>query len=324
MITSGQQYSLVKSGDREITGRMHYRWVSPALRATRWIVCLAAPPDLPYQMVVKSGLTASLDGVTARQENEHSALRRKIFKLDAPAKSPTEITFDYEMTLRLPSVKLTTGGATADSATKQPQRDLDAYKKATPLFDFKEKPFQGWLKDKGLQRAKNERDIEFAWRVFSLLSERYQYEYRADQDRRASLICATNRTDCGGISGLFVSTMRANSVPARLLFGTWAYSDPPGQQLANAHVKAEFYAEGTGWVPVELSAMTGTNRPANPMDCFGTFNADFVTFHVDPDLVIDTGIFGRKDVGWLQLPAVWAAGQGNFDGSHQTYNWSVR
>jgi hypothetical protein len=106
MITTGQQYSLVKSGDREVTGRMHYRWVSPSLRASRWIVCMAAPPDLPYQTVVKSGLTSSLDGVAAREETEHSALRRKVLKLDAPAKSPTEIAFDYEMTLRLPSVKL--------------------------------------------------------------------------------------------------------------------------------------------------------------------------------------------------------------------------
>jgi transglutaminase-like putative cysteine protease len=175
-----------------------------------------------------------------------------------------------------------------------------------------------------LHREKRERDLEFAWRVFSLLSQLYQYEYKAEQDRRASLICATNRTDCGGISGLFVSTMRANSVPARMLFGTWAHSDPPGKQLANAHVKAEFYAEGIGWVPVELSAMTGTNRPANPMDCFGTFNADFVTFHVDPDFVIDTGPFGRQNISWLQLPGVWAAGSGNFDGTYQNFSWTVR
>jgi transglutaminase-like putative cysteine protease len=122
--------------------------------------------------------------------------------------------------------------------------------------------------------------------------------------------------------------MRANSVPARPLYGRWAESTNPvekvgGEPYHQWHVKAEFHAAGVGWVPVDLSSALKDQSPEG-LGCFGKDDGDFIVFHIDSDLVVNTGTFGVQTVEYMQLPSYWVSGRGSLKPTTITELWTVK
>jgi transglutaminase-like putative cysteine protease len=148
-------------------------------------------------------------------------------------------------------------------------------------------------------------------------------------DRLASSVCKSSGSDCGGLSALFCAVMRASGVPARALVGRWARSDDPAETLGGEpyhqwHVKGEFFAKGIGWVPVDLASGVLHDKSAEGLRFFGDDAGDFLTFHLDTDLDVDTIHFGRKTVQNLQTPAYWVTGKGSADKPIVTEEWQVK
>jgi transglutaminase-like putative cysteine protease len=178
-------------------------------------------------------------------------------------------------------------------------------------------------------REDDETDIDFARRVFSTIKANFKYDYRAEMDRRASVVCEDKQSDCGGLSVLFVSTLRANNIPARVLVGRWAVSSKPGQAISGVgyhqtHVKAEFFADDIGWVPVDMSSAILHDARGDGTQFFGRDRGDFLTMHIDPEVVINTIHFGRKQTPWLQGVTFWVTGQGNLEKLTTQETWVVR
>ncbi len=97
----------------------------------------------------------------------------------------------------------------------------------------------------------------------------------------------------------------------RILSGRWARNSEPGHNAAdNPHVKAEFFATGVGWVPVDLGSAVTRDESSEGLGFFGTDNADFLVMHFDTDLEFDTVFFGRKTVEFVRAPAFWVTGDG--------------
>ena len=100
-------------------------------------------------------------------------------------------------------------------------------------------------------------------------------------------VVQAGKGDCGGLSWVFIRALRANSVPARLLLGRWADSGVPakdGQPFdGKYHAKAEFFAQGLGWVGVDMSGGVSTG---NPLTCFGNEPGDFVVLDLDIERVV--------------------------------------
>ena len=89
-------------------------------------------------------------------------------------------------------------------------------------------------------------------------------------------------------------------------------SAEPGKTLANLpyyqiHVKAEFFARGVGWVLVDLSSAVLHDKSPQGLRFFGNDPGDFIAFHVDSNLVVDSQLFGAKSVANLQTPSLWVA-----------------
>jgi hypothetical protein len=147
-------------------------------------------------------------------------------------------------------------------------------------------------------------------------------------DRRASQVCRAGQADCGGLTCLFASVLRANGVPARMLVGRWAESEKAGDKLNGfdyhqTHVKAEFFAQGIGWVPVDLAGglSDGADRE---FAHFGDDPGDFLAFQVDEDFVVNPLGAGREIIWGMQNVAYWYFGKG--DGKDEVYkeNWTVQ
>ena len=56
------------------------------------------------------------------------------------------------------------------------------------------------------------------------------------------------------------------------------------------------------------------NKSPDGLEFFGNDSAEFLTMHLDTDLIIDD-LFGRKTLEWLPDPAWQVLGSGSFDGS---------
>jgi len=146
-------------------------------------------------------------------------------------------------------------------------------------------------------------------------------------ERSASHVCEAGKSDCGGLSVLLVAALRANQVPARVLVGRWAHSSKSGEQLEGenyyqTHVIAEFWADGVGWVPVDMALGLHKQPPGQEFKHFGNDPGNFLALHIDPDLVLDRG---RETVRipWLQGVAYWVTGRGTTDGPRFKEKWEV-
>jgi transglutaminase-like putative cysteine protease len=72
--------------------------------------------------------------------------------------------------------------------------------------------------------------------------------------------------------------MRASGIPARALYGRYIKdSDKYWKDDDTIHVRAEFFAEDVGWVPVDVAAATGNN----PDNYFGQDSGDLLVLHFD-------------------------------------------
>ena len=193
-------------------------------------------------------------------------------------------------------------------------------------LDWRSPAFQNWLNQTRLRKSPKESDIQFAWRAFLHIRASSRYWYEESQNRSISKLVAEQRTDCGGLCGLLVGTLRANQIPARMLFGKWAENEKEGEntiERSKNHVKAEFYARSVGWVPVEMSAAV-LDKSAPGLVYFGHSAGNFITLHIDPDLILDTQIFGDKRVDGLQNSAIWFHGKGTgLDKVNRRFNWAV-
>src|SRR5207248_1997886 len=90
-----------------------------------------------------------------------------------------------------------------------------------------------------------------------------------DEERKAAL------------AGVFVCALRANDIPARQMVGRMVKSQTPiDKPPYGAHSRAEFFAEGVGWVPVDPTFGLGDKTPSG-LTQFGNDAGDFLVLHLD-------------------------------------------
>jgi transglutaminase-like putative cysteine protease len=287
--------------------------------AKDWFVYAALPPDLPSQTRHDGRLTPG-----GKPALELSSLGRPILSARVPVTSPelqkkVSVEIRYEATLLSRKLVPSDPKAKPAAVTLLTPQERKAALAATPLLDFQKSDFQAWLTDSGLWRHKDEGDIDLARRIYKHLLKICAYQYRNDLDRRSSAVCYSCKSDCGGLSGVLVSALRANDVPARLLVGRVARSDRPGDPpYGQCHVRAEFFAEDVGWVPVDVSYGV-----TSKFDHFGNDAGDHLVQHVDLDLVVNPAPLGRKNVQVLQHMEYWMYGRGSADGVKTQCSWKV-
>jgi transglutaminase-like putative cysteine protease len=310
---------------RTVSASLSYSVQTPQAEAKEWIIYANVPPNLPGQQERAAVLSAEGTAQTSLVTNEKSRAARQILGLRVPVrdgelKSGVKAQCSYSLVL-FPRRLVPGRAASVDPSPTSAERSL--YTSATGVMDFQSAAFQDWLTQQNLRRGISESDISLAWRAFNAIRKCYSYRYLSGQDRRLSALSPLRETDCGGLSLMFVGTLRANGIPARVLFGRWAHSGSIVAGLDNSvHVRSEFYAKGVGWIPVEMSGAT-SSKLADPMLFFGSYNADFVTLHVDTDLVFDSIWFGDKQIEYMQQPVFWATGTGTTSGCEVVSTWRV-
>jgi transglutaminase-like putative cysteine protease len=302
---------------------------TPKLAVQEWILYAPRPPEVPGQAVQSAGLQPR-----GKDDRELGPARRPVLKARVPATDAAlqhTITARarYEVTLR--ERRLVEAGRAQQPAPGKPLTAAERKRAlaATKQIDFRSPGFRAWLDEHKLRRREGEPEVDFGRRAFLAIVKEFTYDFRSEMDRRPDAVCKAGKSDCGGLSTVFVAALRANGIPARLRVGRWAKSQEKGDRLADTdygqqHVIAEFFAPGAGWVAVDCASGVLHDRTPAKLDYFGRFRADFITFHVDNELVLDTAHFGKETVSWMQNIGYWMSGRGSLAGMQDRQEWRVR
>jgi hypothetical protein len=284
----------------------------PRMKVKDWCVLTARPPVLIGQKAV--AVSGSPRGkVVTEQSPERRQVLRSIVAGKGKARHSIVVKTHYRATLYARQLLVRQpGDGSAGPPDLKPVVRAN-YLRSTLHLDYRTPGFGQWLVRAGLRRARGEGEIPFAQRAFRKIAQQELTYACPARFKRASEVVRARQGDCGSFANVYVSTLRANGIPARALIGRWATSTQPadktgGQPFHQTHVKTEFFARGVGWVPVDPTC-----------GIFGEDGGDFLTLHVDPDMDVPTKIAGKKPVEAMQPWAYYVTGfSGNFNGFSAT------
>lgn len=308
--------SITSTPTQKIYGKLDVRVTAGSLFESRqWAVYVANAPATEGQIDVSSGLTLA-DGTKGRRVGEIGGVGRSLYfaqTSDPMFLRGLSFSAEYRATLNKRSLA---SNPSTNHVSLAPA-DKEKYLQETRTYDFSQQPFKDWLVTSGLEKSPEESTIGFAWRVYDFVRSRYSYKYIPTQTRRASSLCGERETDCGGSCYLFVSALRRNGVPARAIAGRWAKTSTHLEESGSAetgtfHVRAEFFVQDIGWIPVDVSRAMGASDD-KVIRSFGNDDGRFFVMHIDPDFVLQSVFFGEKHVRMLQRCAYWTKGSGKMN-----------
>ncbi len=311
-------YVLVPKSARRIKARMSFEYNAPRVQADEWTVYITQLPELPGQVNVRTTLFPQ--GTPARDLSEEA---RPMFFVRIPSEGPLwskniAVRVEYEAILIERKLEPREPGAT-DPSKAPAAPTLDPLTRRLELlaghqFDHQSPSFRNWLKDNDLRRVQGENEVDFARKAYLVVRKKLKHYEGAGIEHLASRVCEAGRSDFAGLTAVYVSALRANGIPARALCGRMVIHEGKPTKNSWPHAKVEFFAQGIGWVPVNMAGALRSGRPVDGLEFFGNDSAEFLTTHIDTDLVIDT-YFGQKVVELLPDAMPWVIGSGTFDGA---------
>jgi transglutaminase-like putative cysteine protease len=149
--------------------------------------------------------------------------------------------------------------APGGGAQTAPSQELAVYLKPTELL-----PTDGIVKETAIKVTKGATtDVDKARAIYDWVIENTERNPATKGcgvgDIRAMLETNTLNGKCADLNALFVALARASGVPARDVYGIRVAASPRGFKSMGRtgditkaqHCRAEFYAQGIGWLPVD-------------------------------------------------------------------------
>jgi transglutaminase-like putative cysteine protease len=276
--------TITASKNVRATAKATYRF--PNMVAKEWWVAYPLAPEFPGQPRARGRIR--VNQATSAQPGravDESAMRQTLATLHWFPESVDDgrnFTVDatYDLTI---SRRALVPGLPAEPVTSPTRTERSVFLASSNHFDFTSPMFRAWLDKNDLKRRSGERDLDFGHRAMEAMVKTHTYRFDQKSDRSASAVCAAGWSDCGGLSTVYVSILRANGIPARCLSGRTLKPDEP-------HIRTDFYAESVGWVPGDPSVAIAENSADAG---FGHESSDMVIMHFDL-------IRFRHQYHWLQ------------------------
>jgi hypothetical protein len=97
--------------------------------------------------------------------------------------------------------------------------------------------------------------LDYARRAYAWVQENFRWEERSPSS--LDEICSRGAGDCGGLSSVLISLLRAGGVPSR--YKTGGFLDP--KDGYKVHVWTEFLLQDLGWISADPSFFSGPENP---------------------------------------------------------------
>jgi len=123
--------------------------------------------------------------------------------------------------------------------------------------------------------------------------------------------CDVRKGNCTDFHSLFIGMARASKIPARFVIGFPVPENVNQGAIAGYHCWAEFYIDGTGWLPVDASEASKNRDKTN--DLFGGLDAHRVQFTVGRDIRVASMGEDAEPLNYFIYPQVRIDGKAHGD-----------
>jgi transglutaminase-like putative cysteine protease len=118
--------------------------------------------------------------------------------------------------------------------------------------------------------------------------------------------CDTKKGNCTDFHSLFIAMARSQGIPARFEIGFPLPADKHSAEIAGYHCWSDFYVDGKGWIPVDISE--AWKHPEKREYFFGSHDVNRVQFSMGRDLKLNPAQEG-KPLNYFVYPYVEVDGQ---------------
>jgi transglutaminase-like putative cysteine protease len=118
--------------------------------------------------------------------------------------------------------------------------------------------------------------------------------------------CDAKKGNCTDFHSLFIAMARSQGIPARFEIGFPLPPDKHSAEIAGYHCWSDFYIEGKGWIPVDISE--AWKHPEKHDYFFGSHDVNRVQFSMGRDLRLSPAQDG-KPLNYFVYPYVEVDGQ---------------
>ena len=118
--------------------------------------------------------------------------------------------------------------------------------------------------------------------------------------------CDAKKGNCTDFHSLFIAMARSQGIPARFEIGFPLPADKHSGEIAGYHCWSDFYVDGKGWIPVDISE--AWKHPDKRDYFFGSHDANRVQFSMGRDLRLKPPQDG-KPLNYFVYPYVEADGR---------------
>lgn len=241
--------------------------------ATQVDLWLPVAHTTPFQTVVVKNVEAP-EGHSIATE---PTLGNQIFHVRVPAsKLPTTVRLTFDVT-RLEEKRDLAAAATGAKLSAEARARFLAGSKLVPVGDSVT-ALSGGFKPKGSDPVAIGREAY----DFVLGKMRYSKDGTGWGTGSTEWACSAGYGNCTDFHAYFMSLTRTNGVPSRFLMGASIPTDKSEGEVAGYHCWAEFFADGKGWMPVDISE--ADKDPAMVGSYFGGLTKDRIEFTTGRDV----------------------------------------
>jgi transglutaminase-like putative cysteine protease len=233
-----------------------------------------------------------------------------------PPAGSAEFTIEYEVTRREYSKGNYENLVKAGPAAAATPKDLTRFLAPDRLV-----PIDGRIKELADENTRGkEGPLEKAHALYDYVFQTVRYDKSGTGwGRGDSLwVCDAKHGNCTDFHSLFISLARAEGIPARFEIGFPVPTGTAGT-IPGYHCWAEFFLNGVGWVPVDISE--AWKDPKKHDYFFGSLDANRVQFSVGRDLTLQPRQEGGP-LNYFIYPYVEVDGK-PFEGVEKKFSYQV-
>ncbi len=231
-----------------------------------------------------------------------SAGGNEIFYAESSSARP-ELHFDVEYdVIRHERIALGQGAHLVPVSLSAKDRDLDLQPDA--LVPVTGLPAELAAK---VTRGKTE-TLDKARAIYDYVFSTLRYDKTGTGWGRGDVLyaCDAKKGNCTDFHSLFIAMARSQGIPARFEIGFPLPADKHSGEIAGYHCWADFYVDGKGWIPVDISE--AWKHPDKRDYFFGSHDVNRVQFSMGRDLRLNPPQQG-KALNYFVYPYVEVNGQ---------------
>jgi transglutaminase-like putative cysteine protease len=170
------------------------------------------------------------------------------------------------------------------SVAAEPPGDLAQYLRPDRLVPLDDQ-IRAWAREV-VRKAHANTDLEMGRAIYNHVVATVKYDKTGKGWGRGDIYyaCQERRGNCTDFHAIFIGYSRALGIPARFAIGFPLPPDRGSGKIAGYHCWAEFYAKGTGWVPVDASE--AAKDPSKREYFFGAHDEHRIEFSKGRDIML--------------------------------------